>query len=307
MEYIVTKSLIDGSKNFGKIVYHDLQECLDKCEEGSTIYLKNETYYGKIYVTKRNLTIIGMDDSIITYDAFHNMKIRDKDGGDGEKVYGTTGSATLTVKPGASNFKMFNVTVENSHKRGYSNDESSGEQAVAFKTESVNGYYEECKFLGNQDTLYTCGNDNVFCKCMIAGTVDFIFGNGNTILDKCYINIKCNESKYTYLCAPNTLTTNTVGLFFYNCIITSTKENLVNVLARPWFDKGIKEGVIPRAFFYKCKIPSNLELKISYMNKYQVGNYEIYWYMCEKEGELYSNIDDTRIVDFYLKIYNQRR
>ncbi len=307
MEYIVTKSLIDGSKNFGKIVYNNLQECLDKCEEGSNIYLKNETYYGKFKVSKKNITIIGMDDSIITYDAYNKLKIRVEDGGDGEKVYGTTGSATFTVKPEASNFKMFNVTVENTHKKEDSNTNASGDQAVAFKTESVNGYYEECKFFGYQDTLYTCGNDNVFNKCTIVGTVDFIFGNGNTIFDKCYINIKCNENSRTYLCAPNTLTTNTIGLFFYNCIITSFKENDVNVLARPWFDKGIAEGVVPRAFFYKCKMPSNLELGISFMNKYKEGKYEIYWYECEKDGELYSNIEDSRIVDFYLKIYNQRR
>ena len=306
MDYVVTKSLIDGSKNFGKIVYHNLQECLDKCEEGSKIYLKSEIYRGKFIVNKKNITIIGMDDSIITYDAYSKMKVRKEDGGDGVKVYGTSGSATLTVKASASNFKMFNVTIENTHVKDKI-ENSSGDQGVAFKTEALNGYYEECNFIGCQDTLYTSGNDNVFHKCTIIGAVDFILGNGNTIFDKCFINIRCNLNDYTYICAPSTLRSNTIGLFFYNCIITSTSSNKENAIARPWFDKGIEEGVLPRAFFYKCKLPSNLELKICMMRKYPEGNYEIYWYECEKDDNLYSNVEDSRIVDFYLKIYNQRR
>ena len=37
MDYLVTKSLPNGSNELGKIVYNNLQECIDKCEEGSRI------------------------------------------------------------------------------------------------------------------------------------------------------------------------------------------------------------------------------------------------------------------------------
>lgn len=310
MDYLVTKSLPNGSNELGKIVYNNLQECLDKCEEGSRIYLKSEIYYGKIYIRQKNLTIIGTDDSIISYDAYHSMKKRQSDDGDGVKVYGTTGSATVMVKPEAYGLKMFNVTIQNTHAHQQGADGTiSQDQAVAFKTEAFNGYFEECKFIGYQDTLYACGNDNVFNKCFIAGTVDFIFGNGNTIFDRCVINIRCKDNSLTYLCAPNTLKSNTMGLFFYKCMISSNGINKFNGIGRPWFDKGTKEGVIPRALFYECEFPRNLKLELTMMSKYDTGESYIYWFNCkqqEVEGPV-SNTDDLGLIDFYLKMYEQRR
>ena len=308
MDYLVTKSLESGTKYLGKIVYNNLQECLDQAIEGSTIYLRNEVYYGKIYIRCKNLTIIGMDDSIITYDAYNSMKRRIEDNGDGEKVYGTTGSATVTVKPEADNLKMFNVTIQNTHPHTVGEDRKlSRDQAVAFKTESYNGYYEECRFIGYQDTLYTCGNDNVFNKCFIAGTVDFIFGSGNTIFDKCTINIRCRDHFITYLCAPNTRKSNTIGLFFYKCMISSNGFNETNKIGRAWYDKGIEEGVLPRCMFYMCQFPSNLDLSFTKMKPYDLEDYEMYYYDCVKDSLKVSNTTDTKLVDFYLKMYEQRR
>ncbi|MCR5705692.1 MAG: hypothetical protein K6G48_02640 [Acholeplasmatales bacterium] len=308
MDYLVTKALPKGTTELGKIVYNNLQDCMDNVEEGARVYLKNEVYYGKVYIRQKNITIIGMDDSIISYDAYNGMKRRPEDNGDGVKVYGTTGSATVTVKPEASGLKMFNVTIQNTHAHSKGVDaRNNGDQAVAFKTEAFNGYFEECKFIGYQDTLYTCGNDNVFNKCFIAGTVDFIFGSGNTIFDKCIINCRCKDNFMTFLCAPNTRTTNTLGLFFYKCMISSNGVNEFNGIGRPWYDTGTKEGVVPRCLFYKCQFPSNLALELRKMNKFDGDNAEMYWYECTKNGEVVSNTDDTKLIDFYLKMYEQRR
>lgn len=306
MEYLVTRELEEGTIYNGKTVFNKLQNCFDKLCDGDIVYLRNEIYYGRIFLRQKNITIIGMDESVITYDAYHGMKKREIDNGDGVKVYGTTGSSTFTAKPEADGLRMFNVTIQNTHSRVDGKD-SNGDQAVAFKTEATNGYFEECKFLGYQDTLYTCGNDNVFNKCFIAGTVDFIFGSGNTIFDKCIINIRAKDSEESYLCAPNTRVSNTIGLFFYKCMISSNGINKNTSLGRPWFDKSAEEEVMPRALYYMCHFPSNLELKFDKMKKYDDDNYEMHYYKCIKDNKEVSDTQDLGLIDFYLKIYEQRR
>ena len=304
MNYIVSQKYETNQKVYGKIAYNNLSDCLKVVQPGDYIYLCNEVYYGKIYVRCKDLTIIGMDDTIITYDAYHGQKIRECDGGDGIRVYGTTGSATMTIKPEASGFKMYNVCVQNTHK----NENNNKSQAVAFKTEAQNGYYEECKFLGYQDTLYIDNSDNVFLKCLIAGTVDFIFGKGDAILDKCNIVIRSKDSEYNFICAPNTYVVNSYGLFFHKCNITMEDSNHNETyLGRPWFDIGAKMKVVPRGMFYECNFPSSLKLAWVKMRNSDREDYELYYYNCIQDNEHLSSIDDERIIDFYRKIYDQRR
>lgn len=303
MKYIVSSKYENNSQVYEKIGYKTIKECLKVCKPGDYIYLCNECYNEKLTIRCRDLTIIGMDDTIITYDAYHSLKIRECDGGDGEKVYGTSGSSTILVTNEASGFKMYNVCVENGHKiiAGEKN------QAVAFKTEAQKGYFEECKFLGYQDTLYIDNSDNVFYNCLIAGSVDFIFGRGDTIIDRCSIVIRGKDANKGYIVAPNTPAVNSYGIFIYKCNITIEGE-CEAYLGRPWFDIGLKEtALMPRALFYKCNFPSNLSTSFVKMKDIHSDNYEMFFYDCFYRGINVSSLKDDRIVDFYEKIYNQRR
>lgn len=303
MEYVVSKDYKTGDKILGRVAFTTLQECFSKVKPGDRIYLRNEVYYGKFILRCNDITLIGMDESIISYDAYHGEKIRECDGGDGHKVYGTTGSATFTVSPMASGFKMFNVTVQNTHEWV----RSEGQQAVAFKSEAENGYYEECKFIGLQDTLYVMADDNVFNKCFISGTIDFIFGAGNVILDNCSIVIRSKESPFNYICAPNTRIVSSYGLYFHRCNISSDVKGSESWLGRPWFDAGTKYEIVPRCMFYRCILPSNLHLGFIKMRDNDPDKYEMYYYKCIYKREEVSNTEDERLIDFYEKIYSQRR
>lgn len=302
MNYIVSHKFKTGENIYGKYAFNSLDECLKKVEDGAYIYLCSETYYGKFYLNKKNITLIGTDDSVISYDAYHSLIVRECDGGDNNKIYGTTGSATFTVKPEALGFKMFNVTVQNTHETM----EYEKNQAVAFKTEAEDGYYEECKFYGLQDTLYVDNNENVFNKCVIAGSVDFIFGKGNAIFDNCILVIRSKTALLSYITAPNTYISNSYGYLFYKCKVITEGSN-AQYLGRPWYDKGAKEEVIPRCLFYKCNFPNNLELRFVKMRDYHPNNYEMYYYKCNYLKEEVSSINDDKVIDFYEKIYMQRR
>lgn len=302
MKYIVSKKYENNTKVIDKIAYKTIKECLSVVKPGDYIYLCNELYNEKITITCKDLTIIGMDETMISYDAYHSLKIRDIDGGDGYKVYGTSGSATMTIKPQASNFKMYNVGVENSHKK----EEGKKNQAVAFKTESINGYFEECRFFGYQDTLYIDNSDNVFLKCVIAGTVDFIFGRADTIIEKCNIIVRSKDSNESYICAPNTPAINSYGMLFYKCNINIEGDNEV-FLGRPWYDPGAKDKLIPRCLFYMCNFPSNLKTSFVKMKDTNPEDYEMNYFKCKYRGVEVSSIKDERIIDFYEKIYDQRR
>lgn len=303
MRYIVSSKYENNCEVYEKIGFNTIKECLKVCKPGDYIYLCNECYNEKITIRCKDLTIIGMDDTIITYDAYHSLKIRECDGGDGQKVYGTTGSATMLVTSEASGFKMYNVCVENSHKT----DKSQKNQAVAFKTEAQSGYYEECKFLGHQDTLYVDNSDNVFLKCLIAGCVDFIFGRGDVIFDNCNIVVRGKEADKNYIVAPNTPAVNSYGMFFYKCNISVEGDSEV-YLGRPWFDIGLNDiKLMPRALYYKCQFPNNLSTSFVKMRDIHSDNYEMFFYDCSYRGIKVSSLKDERIVDFYEKIYNQRR
>lgn len=302
MNYIVSKKYKTGEIVNGKKAYNNLQECFNNVEEGAYIFLCSEEYYGKITLRQKNITLIGTDESTIVYDAYHSQKIRPEDGGNGEKVYGTTGSATFTVKEQASGFRMSNVTVINSHKT--MNDASN--QAVAFKTESTNCYFEECKFYGLQDTLYVDHNDNIFMKCYITGSVDFIFGKGDAIFDHCIMNLRSKTENYSYLVAPSTRVCNSYGFLFYKCVVT-TEGNNPQYLGRPWYDRGTKEPIMPRAMFYECSFPDKISPIFIKMKDADPDKHECNFYKCKYKGEEISSTDDMRLVDFYYKIYSQRR
>ncbi len=299
MECIVSKKYKDGEIVGNRIGFSNLQNCFNAIEPGSSVYLCGEQYYGKFSLNVKNITLLGTDETLITYDAYHGEKIRACDGGDGEKVYGTTGSATFTLKPNASGFKCFNVTFENSHKR----IPEISNQAVAFKTETFGGFYENCKFIGNQDTLYVNEVDNVFKECYIVGDIDFIFGNGNAIFDRCTIEMNC-RSHVSYITAPNTYISYSYGFLFYQCkILKSGTEPAY--LGRPWFSSSCPENVMPRCLFYKCDFPEGLTLEIIKMHKANRDDHEMYYYKCKTVNGLVSNITDERHIDFYEKIYKE--
>ena len=197
-----------------------------------TIFVKKGVYKEKIIVPEQlqNLEIVGedRDETIITFDDHANIN-----------KMGTF--RTYTLKVNGNNLVFRNLTIEN-------NAPQLG-QAVALHTEGDCVKFINCRFLGNQDTIYTGGRYArlYFKDCYIEGTTDFIFGPATALFENCHIHCKRNS----YITAASTPKEVKYGYVFKKCRIT-TAENVTKMyLGRPWR---------PYAYtlFMECELDKNI-------------------------------------------------
>lgn len=222
----------DGSGDF-ITVQEAINAIPDFRKNRTTIFITNGTYKEKLVLpaSKTNVSFIGEDveKTILTYDDFASKKNRF-----GEDV-GTTGSTSFYIF--GEGFTAENITFEN----------SSGPvgQAVAVRIDGDMVAFNNCRFLGFQDTLYPHGENSrqLYTNCYIEGTVDFIFGWSTAVFDKC--TIFCKD--HGYITAPSTLEETRFGFVFLNCKITGDAPEASFFLGRPWRPYG-------KSVFIKCEL-----------------------------------------------------
>ena len=207
----------DGSGDFISI-----QKAIDACkafpDKRIIIFVKNGTYKEKLVVPSCNslLSIVGesVEKTIITYDDYFDKINR----GRNSTFY------TYTLKVEANDFRLENITVEN----------SAGPvgQAVALHVEGDYCVFVNCHFLGNQDTVYAAGrfSRQYFRNCYIEGTTDFIFGEATALFEACVIHCKADS----YITAASTSEGKPFGFVFQNCKITAAEGVKKIYLGRPW-------------------------------------------------------------------------
>lgn len=210
---------LDGTGDFSNI-----QDAIDAVphlrKERTVIFIKNGIYKEKLILpsTKNGVSFIGesRDSTVITYDDFASKKNRF-----GEEI-GTSGSTSFYIY--GNDFRAKNLTFEN----------SSGDvgQAVAVRVDGDKVMFENCSFLGNQDTLYPHGKESrqYYLNCYIEGTVDFIFGWSTAVFENCTIFAKRNG----YLTAASTEEGANFGFVFIKCHITGDARRGSVYLGRPW-------------------------------------------------------------------------
>ena len=180
-----------------------------------TVNIKNGVYREKVVIPSwlQNVEFIGesADSTIITYADHANIN-----------KMGTF--RTYTVKVDGSDLTFRNLTIEN-------NAPKLG-QAVALHTQGDRLRFINCRFLGNQDTIFTGGLDTrlLFENCYIEGTTDFIFGPSTALFTDCVINSKSNS----YITAASTPEEVETGYVFVNCRLTADKGVDKVYLGRPW-------------------------------------------------------------------------
>lgn len=239
-----------------------LTEALKKAQQGEVIYLEDKTYFEKITITTPHLTLIGQEHTMIAFDASHGTTIPVEMGGDGTKVYGTTGSATVLVKPEADGFCAMNVTFQNTYVRG---NKPNG-QAVAFKSECSNILLKDCRFLGHQDTLYLDdGKNNLVQNCYIEGDIDFVFGSADCLFQNCILKALVNEKRIAYFLAPDTYIDNEKGFVFEDCKFL-VEDELEVYLGRAWYPSGAKRRVYPRVTLKNCELDAQIIPKLIQMH-----------------------------------------
>lgn len=124
-------------------------------------------------------------------------------------------------------------------------------------------YFENCRFVGRQDTLY--GGDGVkavFDRCIVMGSVDYIFGGMVALFNKCQLLMNTSDRSASsrkhdkaYIAAPRQLYGR--GYVFYKCRVDSAIPKVDNdsdhrskpgYFGRPW------QSMTSEALFYKTVI-----------------------------------------------------
>ena len=168
---------------------------------------------------KINVSMIGDDatTTIVTYDDHANKPNRF-----GESM-GTSASSTFFVF--GSSFYAQEITFEN----------SAGPigQAVAVRVSATHVFFNRCRFLGHQDTLYpeAAGSKQYYKDCYIEGTTDFIFGAATAFFESCELHSKSGGH---YITAASTPDSSSHGFVFQDCKLTGVTSEGSVYLGRPW-------------------------------------------------------------------------
>lgn len=219
--------------------FRNIQQAIDSVRAFNpagrvTILIKKGFYKEKLLLPTHccNVLLIGedRDKTIINWDDHANIN-----------KMGTF--RTYTFKICGNDIQLENLTVENSA--------AQLGQAVALHVEGDRCVFVNCRFLGNQDTIYT-GRENMrqyFLNCYIEGTTDFIFGPSTVWFEGCDIVCKRNS----YITAASTPEKIKYGYIFNRCNI-SLSDTTVNAeyLGRPW-------RAYAMTLFMNCRLPKGIK------------------------------------------------
>jgi len=213
--------------------YYTIQDAIDAMRvyplAPITLYIKNGLYNEKIELPANNtdVTFIGesIDSTIITYNDYS---------GKGK----LTTFTSYTAKISGNRFRAENIT--------FANSAGPVGQALALYVDADKAVFKNCKFLGNQDTIFTSGEQSrqLFVDCYIEGTTDFIFGPATSVFKNCTIRAKTNS----FITAASTTPSKQFGYIFIDCKIIADSAVNKLYLGRPWRANA-------KTAFIKCDLP----------------------------------------------------
>jgi len=215
----------DGSGDF-KTIQEAVNAVRDLSQVQVIINIKKGVYHEKLVIPswKTKISLIGEDSAqtIITNNDYSGKPNQQGKDAFGKEKFNTYTSYTVLVQ--GNDFVVENLTIQNSSGR-------IG-QAVALHIEGDRCKIENCRLLGNQDTLYaaTEGSRQYYQGCFIEDTTDFIFGEATAVFNRCIIKSLANS----YIAAPSTTPRQQFGFVFFDCkLIADTGIRKVH-LGRPW-------------------------------------------------------------------------
>lgn len=181
------------------------------------IFIRNGVYREKLLIPswKTGITLIGesVDSTIVDWDDYS---------GKGDINTFTS----YTVRISGDDIRVRNLTVRN----------SAGPvgQALALFVEGDRVVFDNCRFLGNQDTIFAAGEGSrqLFRNVYVEGTTDFIFGPGTAFFENCHIHSK----RDSYITAASTPAGVPFGFVFVDCRLSADPGVKQVYLGRPWRD-----------------------------------------------------------------------
>ncbi|KAG6397911.1 hypothetical protein SASPL_139361 [Salvia splendens] len=162
----------DGSGDY-KTVAEAVAAAPEKSKTRYVIRIKAGVYKENVEVSKKKTNIMFVGDGRTTTIITATKNVVD----------GSTTFKSATVAVVGEKFLARDITFQNTA-------EPSKHQAVALRVGSDLSAFYKCDILAYQDTLYVHSNRNFFINCLIAGTVDSIFGNAASVLQDCDIHAR---------------------------------------------------------------------------------------------------------------------
>jgi polygalacturonase len=221
----------DGTGDF-----YSIQRAIDASpKEGTLVLVAPGTYREVLTIDKPNMQLRSANP-----DASKTVVVNDRSAGANG---GTLHSATVNIS--ADNFFAENITFENDFNRTHP-QLPAGSQALALKVTGDRAIFHNVRLLGNQDTVYA-GSRNCapgekdciparqyFSDCYVAGNVDFIFGDGKTVFDRCEIHSTPHKGGFITAQSKHYPEEDS-GLVLNRCKLTADAGVTANVfLGRPW-------------------------------------------------------------------------
>lgn len=197
-----------------------------------TLYIKNGVYNEKIELPAPNTDVVfigeSVDKTIITYNDYS---------GRGK----LTTFTSYTAKISGNRFRAENIT--------FANSAGPVGQALALYVDADKAVFKNCKFLGNQDTIFAAGESSrqYFVDCYIEGTTDFIFGPATAVFQNCIIKEKSNS----FITAASTTPGKKFGYVFLDCKIIADSSVTKVQLGRPW-------RAAAKTAFIRCELPKQI-------------------------------------------------
>jgi len=205
-------------------------------------------YKEKLIVSQNNISFIGTDENstMITFsDGAQDIMP------EGDKR-GTFRTASVMVD--ADDFYACHISFCNEAGQG-----TKVGQALAMYADGDHLIFENCRFDGYQDTLFTAPlpkkekqaggfkgpkefaprrvGRHLYKDCYIAGNVDFIFGGAVAYFENCEIFMKSRNNPVSgYVTAPSTFEGQKYGYVFNHCRFTGDCPRESAYLGRPWRD-----------------------------------------------------------------------
>ena len=210
------------------------------------IYISSGIYKEKLDLERDNVTLIGesAESTILTFDDYALFMMPD------ELKRGTFRSYTIFIH--GDNFCARNLTFANTAGFG----PKTG-QAVAVYADGARMTFDNCRFFGRQDTLFTAplpptviewggfrgprehsprdNGTHYYKNCYIEGDVDFIFGGAAAYFEECQIHsLSRGNDPDGYITAASTPEGRPYGYVFDKCRFTSDCAQETVYLGRPW-------------------------------------------------------------------------
>ena len=245
----------------GSAKYKTVQSAIDNIPAtGGTVLIAPGTYREQVIINQSHLTLKGTGPDPAATILVDNTS---------QGTRGTKPSYS-TVHVLGDDFHAFNITFQNDFNRTHE-QVSAGSQAQALNMEGDRNILDRVHILANQDTLYIgargCGQAgslrttppsstsfppsetpvpaahvpctpavtrSYFTHCIVAGNVDFIYGDGNAVFNDCEIHSTLHAAG-GYLTAQGKYLADQQSTFVFNhCRLTADPGETHVYLGRPW-------------------------------------------------------------------------